>query len=99
MKPQTIKSLIIVSVGLFLLAAGSSLATDTQPAALAESCIECHGTDGTSPPLIGLPSHYFISAMLAFKTDQRQGSVMNRIAKEYTAREIKVLAKYFEALR
>jgi len=103
MKPKTVKILVLVGVGLLLLIAGSSLAADNRPAMLANPCAGCHGTDGASPgsipPLKGLPGSYIISAMKAFKTDQRKGTVMNRIAKGYTDKEIELMAKHFEATR
>jgi sulfide dehydrogenase cytochrome subunit len=103
MKPKTVKILILTSIGLLLLIAGSGLAADNRPAMLANPCAGCHGTDGASPgpipPIKGLPSSYIISVMKAFKTDQRKGTVMNRIAKGYTDEEITLMAKHFEATR
>ena len=98
MKFKTVKMLIFSAVGLLLLIAGDSLATDYRPAVLANPCFACHGTDGTSPVIIGLPGNYIASAMKAFKTDQRKGTVMNRIAKGYTHEEIELMAKNFETL-
>ena len=103
MKPSTLKIVITTAVGLLLLVAGSGLAADLRPAMLANPCAGCHGTDGASPgpipPLKGLPSSYIISAMKSYKTDQRKGTVMNRIAKGYTDEEIKLMASHFEAAR
>jgi sulfide dehydrogenase cytochrome subunit len=103
MKPKTVKILIFAAIGLLLLIAGDSLATDYRPAMLANPCAGCHGTDGVSPgptpTLKGLPSSYIISAMQSFKTDQRMGTVMNRIAKGYTDEEIELMAKHFETVR
>ncbi|MDT8384792.1 MAG: cytochrome c [Gammaproteobacteria bacterium] len=103
MKQKNHKTLIALVGGLFLFTTGNSLATDYRPAMLANPCAGCHGPDGASPgpipPLKGLPGSYIISAMQAFKTDQRQGTVMNRIAKGYTDEEIKLMAGYFEAGR
>ncbi len=78
---------------------GTVSATDYRPAMLANPCAGCHGPDGDSPgsipSLTGLSADDIISSMKAFKTDQRKGTVMNRIAKGYTDEEIHLMAGYF----
>jgi sulfide dehydrogenase cytochrome subunit len=69
-------------------------------AVFASPCAGCHGTDGKStgeiPALDHMSAQYIESAMKAFKSDQRPGTVMNRIAKGYTDEQIKLIAGYFE---
>ena len=72
MKSQAIKLIIITSVGFILLLAGGSLAADDRLNVIIDSCVECHGTDGSSPVLVGMSSDNFITAMKAFKTDQKK---------------------------
>jgi len=66
---------------------------------LAASCAACHGTNGNSvagtPVLAGLDKSHFIMQMLAFRSGERQASVMHRHAKGLTAEEIEQLATYF----
>lgn len=103
MKHKIQTTLIFLAGGLFLFTADNSLATDYRPAMLANPCAGCHGPNSASsepiPTLKGLPGSYIISAMQAFKTDKRKGTVMNRIAKGYTDEEITLMASHFEADR
>ncbi|HEY7496139.1 MAG TPA: c-type cytochrome, partial [Candidatus Tectomicrobia bacterium] len=54
-------------------------------AALANACAACHGPDGQSqgaiPAIRNLSAEDFIAALKAFRTETRQGTVMNRIAR------------------
>ena len=65
---------------------------------LALSCASCHGTNGASPGSIpriqGRSAEYIEKAMLQFKAGERSATVMNRIAKGYTDKEIKLLSAY-----
>lgn len=103
MKHEIVKTLVLITSGVLLLITGNSLADDYRPAMLANPCAGCHGTDGNSPgpmpSLKGLSNNDIVSAMKAFKADQRKGTVMNRIAKGYTDEEIELIAKHFAATR
>ncbi|MCW8955285.1 MAG: cytochrome c, partial [Gammaproteobacteria bacterium] len=75
----------------------------SQSAMLANTCAGCHGTDGNSqgpatPNISGLSEQFIMDAMEAFKEGERQSTVMNRIAKGYTEKQIELLAKYFSKL-
>lgn len=100
MKQKPLRITVLMSAVILLWISGASLAADLRPAMLANPCAGCHGTDGASPGSIpsikGLPSSYLISAMKAFKSEKRKGTVMNRIAKGYTDEEIELMAKHFE---
>lgn len=76
-----------------------ALAADPRAAVLANSCAACHGTDGQSPgaiPALNSKSADFIAQRLKeFKTDQRPGTVMNRLAKGYSDEEIALIATQF----
>ena len=69
--------------------------------ALAYACAACHGPDGRSqgaiPSINQLPVGDFAMALKAFRTDARQGTVMNRIAKGLDDAEISAMAAYFAA--
>jgi cytochrome subunit of sulfide dehydrogenase len=66
---------------------------------LAASCAACHGTNGHSvtgtPVLAGLDQNHFILQMQAFRSGERQSTVMHRHAKGLTLEEINQLAVYF----
>jgi cytochrome c553 len=70
---------------------------------LAATCAACHGTDGEAvrgaamPRLAGLPSGYFVLQMEAFRTGARSGTVMQQIAKGFSAAQTEALANYFAA--
>jgi len=87
-------AVIIVS-----LLSSQSIAKDFRPAMFANPCAGCHGPDGHSPGSIPalnkLSAKYISVTMKAYKSDQRQGTVMNRIAKGYTDEEIDLIAQYF----
>ena len=71
---------------------------------LAESCSGCHRkvtSDDTNaageavfPQIYGRPAAEIRDAMLAFRTDERAATVMNRIAKGYSPAEIDILSTY-----
>ncbi|WP_185961463.1 c-type cytochrome [Telmatospirillum sp. J64-1] len=67
-------------------------------ALLADTCAGCHGPDGNStgaiPAIRGQDAQAIEQALLAFKSEAREGSVMNRIAKGYTDDEIALIARY-----
>lgn len=68
-------------------------------AELASACAGCHGTTGHSqgavPSLAGMNPALFSKRMQAFKNGD--GTIMNRIAPAYTAKDIDTLARYFAA--
>ena len=62
--------------------------------ALASSCSGCHSVaDSSIPNLDSLTSDQIENYMLAFRSEERDGTVMQRIAKGYSAAEIKSLAQ------
>lgn len=96
---------------LFILLAGllaASALTGAAPipargAAWAQACAACHGPDGQSqgaiPTLDGLSPEDFRAAMQAFRTEERQGTVMNHIAKGLSEADIEAVTTYFAAIR
>lgn len=94
-----IKLKLIFLLTLILL---SSHATGETPSALmlANTCAGCHGTYGSSvgpasPTIAGMSRDYFIETMLAYKETKRPSTIMSRIAKGYTKKEIELMADYF----
>ena len=75
---------------------------DKEGMLLSLSCTSCHGTNGISPgtiPTIYRKSReYIIKTMKEFRNGERDSTVMKRIAKGYSDREIILIANYFSSL-
>ena len=95
--------LILVAIGFLFYSTALSANDDIQAAVFANTCAGCHGTDGKSngsiPAISSFSGSYISSAMKAFKTDKRRGTVMNRIAKGYTDQEIELMSKHFDNIK
>ena len=74
-----------------------------EPPAGAVSCSGCHPASArvTSPVprLNGLDSAAIVRAMQDFRSGQRTGTVMDRIAKGFTDEEIQAIAAWFATQR
>ena len=87
-----------------LLLTGAFAATSTAPVSgedapaelLAHGCVLCHGTEGRSsgdiPALTGHSAEEITNAMLDFREDRRENTIMGRLAKGLTDSEIDALA-------
>ncbi len=97
MRKDSLMKLILMG-GLAGLSACLS-AAGPSPAMLSGTCAGCHGSDGSSvaitPSIAGLSDEYFADTMQAFKSGERQSTVMGRIAKGYSDAEIAAMAGYF----
>jgi sulfide dehydrogenase cytochrome subunit len=86
-----------------LLAAETSYAGGTIGRTIGVACNACHGPQGRSegaiPSIHGLPAKQIESALRAFKSGKRPGTIMNRIAKGYTNNQIVAIAEYFANLK
>ena len=69
---------------------------------LSLSCTSCHGTygisPGTIPTIYGKSREYIIKTMKEFRNGEIDSTVMKRIAKGYSEREIFLIANYFSSL-
>jgi sulfide dehydrogenase cytochrome subunit len=66
-----------------------------EPPPGAASCSGCHGPAGAKgpvPSLLGRPEEDTITAMAAFRTGQREATVMDRIARGFTDDEVRAIA-------
>ena len=86
-------------LALLALAPATALAEPTGQA-LSFTCAGCHGTDGSSvgpssPSIAAMDPDVFIDAMQAYKRDERNSTIMNRIAKAYSDKQIKGMAWFF----
>ena len=70
--------------------------------AMAQNCFVCHGPGAKGSQAIvalaGRPEELIVQQMLAFKTDQRHGTIMNRIAKGYDEAQIAAIAAHLAKL-
>jgi len=96
--PIIVATLVLVAGGAAL-TAGAALAADAPPGA--SSCSGCHpagrGVDTTVPRLNGRDAAQIVSAMDQFRAGQRPGTVMDRIAKGFTADETRAIAAWYAA--
>ena len=90
----------VACTALLLLTGAAAQAGGPSARDLAYTCAGCHGTDGSSvgpssPHIAGMAKDYFIDAMKAYRADQRNPTIMNRIAKGYTDEQIAGMAEFF----
>lgn len=87
-----------------LCSASAAFAIDQQSLyiqSLAATCANCHGTqgkgvpEGSLPGLTGLKADYIEAQMKAFKSGERQATIMHQLAKGYSDEQIRLLAAYF----
>ncbi len=94
---KKVRNLLLAMVALL---PATTLAEGPSAQALAFTCAGCHGTDGSSvgpssPSIAGMDPEVFVDAMQAYKADQRNSTIMNRIAKGYTDEQIKGMSWFF----
>jgi sulfide dehydrogenase cytochrome subunit len=69
---------------------------------MAQTCFLCHGPGAKGSlaivALAGRPQELIAQQMLAFKSDQRAGTIMNRIARGYDEAQIAAIAGYLADL-
>jgi sulfide dehydrogenase cytochrome subunit len=92
---------------IMIVTAAAQVACATQAAAqsaqaMAQNCFVCHGPGAKGAQAIvalaGRPAELIAQQMLAFKTDQRAGTIMNRIAKGYDEAQIAAIADHLAKL-
>ena len=100
--PAKFYTVASINLVLALLSIGMSNALAAGPSAqaLSYTCAGCHGTDGSSlgpssPHIAGIGKEYFIDAMKTFQADERNSTIMNRIARAYTNEQIEAMATFF----
>jgi cytochrome subunit of sulfide dehydrogenase len=88
---------LAAAIGLASIAA--AVVTSAEPPAGAVACSGCHPTSSrvTSPVarLAGRDRAAIVRAMQEFRTGQRAGTVMDRIAKGFTDDEIQAIAAWY----
>ena len=90
---------IIAAATILLASAGLARAADVPPGAAA--CSGCHAAsprvDTAIPPLTGRPAAEIAEQMVAYKSGQRPGTIMDRIAKGFSDDEIRAIAAWYES--
>jgi cytochrome subunit of sulfide dehydrogenase len=93
--------LTAAAIGLASIAA--AVAASAEPPAGAASCSGCHPTStrvtSPVPRLVGLDGAAIVRAMQEFRSGQRAGTVMDRIAKGFTDEEIQAIAAWYATQR
>ena len=91
----------VMAAAIALIAAAT--VASAEPPAGAASCSGCHPSSArvASPVLrlVGLDRAAIVRAMLEFRSGQRTGTVMDRIAKGFTDEEIQAIAAWFATQR
>lgn len=96
-----------LSAGLLFGLAANCQAENTVPDTyraqmLSFNCFTCHGPNGHStgriPSLNKLSTDVIRDKMFAFKNDKLEASIMDRIAKGYSDKEIAIIADYIAGL-
>ena len=90
---------MIVAAVAVLASAGIAQAADVPPGAA--SCSGCHaaspGVQTPVPPLAGRPAEEIVSQMAAFKSGERKGTIMDRIAKGFSDDEVRAIAAWYQS--
>ena len=91
----------VVAAAIGMLSIAAAVVASAEPPAGAVSCSGCHPASSkvTSPVprLAGQDRAAIVRAMQEFRSGQRAGTVMDRIAKGFTDDEIQALATWFAA--
>ncbi|TDH62957.1 c-type cytochrome [Dankookia rubra] len=91
-----------IAVLLVLPLLGGAAVADPAPLA-AQGCLGCHGPQGrgtgAGARLAGRDAAELDAILRDYRTDARQGTIMNRIARGYTEAELAAAAAYFAAVR
>ena len=94
--------LLLLTAALWQPGIGAADAVTSRGAALAQTCVTCHGPEGHSqgaiPSLTTLSSADMRTALQAFRAETRQSTVMHRIAKGLNEDDIAAVAAYFATL-
>lgn len=71
-------------------------AAGAEPPAGASTCSGCHppAAAGAIPTLAGKPPAYIVAEMAAFRSGEREATVMGRIAKGFTDDETRAIADW-----
>jgi cytochrome c553 len=90
---------LFVAAAAILASASAAYAADAPPGAA--SCSGCHAASPNVqtpvPPLNGRAAADIVSQMAAFKSGERKGTIMDRIAKGFSDEETRAIAAWYES--
>lgn len=70
---------------------------------LSLSCVSCHGPDGKSktitPYIAGKGKVTLYKALLDYKYDKKEGTIMSKHAKGFSDEELEQIAYYFSSIK
>jgi sulfide dehydrogenase cytochrome subunit len=93
-------ALVLVAACLLPLVRHAARADTDRGAQLAASCASCHRTDGRDdgiPAIVGVDQNSLASALLAYKSGQRESQIMHAVAMSLTDDEIAIVTRYLAA--
>jgi sulfide dehydrogenase cytochrome subunit len=100
---MVITLLLIFPMSFFAFPVVAADSSTAPGAAFVHACAACHGPEGQSqgaiPSFHTLPKERLVEALRAFRSDKRQGTVMNRIAKGLEDADIEAIAVYMSRPR
>jgi sulfide dehydrogenase cytochrome subunit len=83
----------------FFILSSASVAFGAEAPAGAVACTGCHAANArvetAVPPLNGRPAADIAAAMAAFKSGERKGTIMDRIAKGFSEPETQAIAQWY----
>ncbi len=86
----------VLVIMLFPLTAASQQPTHSM---LGNTCAGCHGTRGQSadpmPIIAGQPEEYLIQTMKNYRSGRRPATIMGRVARGYSDKEVDAMASFF----
>ncbi len=94
-----VRKKLLLSGSLLLVCCAVSQAQDIDGQAISFSCTTCHGPEGRSigavPSLQGLTREEIESAFEAFRSGEREATIMKQVASGFSKEEIAAIAGYF----
>lgn len=94
--------LFLLTAALWQPGSGAADEVTSRGAAVAQTCVTCHGPDGRSqgaiPSLTSLTSADMLAALQAFRAATRKSTVMHRIARGLSEADMTAVAAYFATL-
>ena len=97
---------LLAAFALLMLPVAAHSQAQSQPQAqaplAAQACLGCHGLGAAGaapiPGIAGRPAADLAAALVAFRVNERPGTIMGRIMRGYTEAEIAALATHFASL-
>lgn len=94
------QTILALASGCILIAAPAHAADPAAGKTKAESCVECHGSDGKGePPIAGMPSVIISIALKGYRSGSRTNEKMAKVASSLSDEDIANLAAYYSSLK